>query len=247
MAADSDKLAVLIDADNAQPAIVEGLLAEIAKYGTASVKRIYGDWTQPSLGGWKGLLLRYSIQPMQQFRYTTGKNATDGAMMIDAMDLLYSGKFDGFCIVSSDSDFTRLAARLREAGLLVYGFGEKKTPEPFVAACDKFIYTELLRPEEEGPGQTARKSAKELKKDARLVKLLRDAVEAASDESGWAHLSSVGNVIAKRAPEFDSRTYGYAKLRGLLKATGLFEEEERSSEQGTHKDVYVRDRQAAAQ
>jgi uncharacterized LabA/DUF88 family protein len=246
-ATDSDKLAVLIDADNAQPAIVEGLLAEIAKYGTASVKRIYGDWTLPSLGGWKAVLLRYSIQPMQQFRYTTGKNATDGAMMIDAMDLLYTGNFDGFCIVSSDSDFTRLASRLRESGMSVYGFGEKKTPEPFVAACDKFIYSELLRPEDEGHGQPVRRSPKDLKKDAKLVKLLRDAVEAASDESGWAHLSSVGNVIAKRAPEFDSRTYGYAKLRGLLKATGMLDEEERSSEQGTHKDVYVRDKQAAIQ
>jgi uncharacterized LabA/DUF88 family protein len=245
--ADNDRLAVLIDADNAQPAIIEGLLAEIAKYGTASVKRIYGDWTQPSLGGWKGLLLRHSIQPMQQFRYTTGKNATDGAMMIDAMDLLYSGKFDGFCIVSSDSDFTRLAARLRESGLVVYGFGEKKTPEPFVAACDKFVYTELLRPEEEGTGQPARKSVKELKKDTKMVKLLRGAVEAASDESGWAHLGSVGNVIAKREPQFDSRTFGYAKLRGLIKATGMFDEEERSSEQGTHKDVYVRDKRGGTE
>lgn len=244
---DNDKLAVLIDADNAQPSIVEGLLAEIAKYGTANVKRIYGDWTQPSLGGWKAHLLRHSIQPIQQFRYTTGKNATDGAMMIDAMDLLYTEHFDGFCIVSSDSDFTRLASRIREAGLRVYGFGEKKTPEPFVAACDKFIYTELLREQDEAPGATSRKAPKELKKDTKLMALLRSAVEAASDESGWAHLSSVGNVIAKRAPEFDSRTYGYAKLRGLIKATGAFEEEERPGAQGTHKDIYIRDKQAVGQ
>jgi uncharacterized LabA/DUF88 family protein len=244
---DNDKLAVLVDADNAQPAIVEGLLAEIAKYGTASVKRIYGDWTQPSLGGWKAVLLRHSIQPMQQFRYTVGKNATDGAMMIDAMDLLYTGRFDGFCIVSSDSDFTRLASRIREAGLVVYGFGERKTPEAFVAACDKFIYTELLREADEAAGAPLRKAGKELKKDSKLINLLRNAVEAASDESGWAHLSSVGNVVAKRSPEFDSRTYGYAKLRGLLKATGAFDEEERPGAQGTHKDIYIRDKQAASQ
>jgi hypothetical protein len=140
----TQKLAILIDADNAQPAITENLLAEIAKYGTASVKRIYGDWTLPQLRGWKDILLEYSIQPMQQFGYTKGKNSTDSALIIDAMDLLYTGRFDGFCLVSSDSDFTKLAARIRESGLVVYGFGEKKTPEPFVAACDKFIYTEVL-------------------------------------------------------------------------------------------------------
>jgi len=244
---DNDKLAVLIDADNAQPAIVEGLLAEIAKYGTASVKRIYGDWTLPSLGGWKSVLLQHSIQPMQQFRYTVGKNATDGAMMIDAMDLLYTGNFDGFCIVSSDSDFTRLASRLRESGMLVYGFGEKKTPAAFVAACDKFIFSELLREGDETGAPSRRKATKELKKDTKLISLLRSAVSAASDESGWAHLSAVGNGLAKRAPEFDSRNYGYAKLRGLIKATQLFEEEERSAGQGTHKDIYVRDRQEGSQ
>jgi len=141
----TSKLAILIDADNAQPAITENLLAEIAKYGTASVKRIYGDWTLPQLRGWKDILLQHSIQPIQQFGYTKGKNATDSALIIDAMDLLYTGRFDGFCLVSSDSDFTKLAARIRESGLTVYGFGEKKTPDPFVAACDKFIYTEVLR------------------------------------------------------------------------------------------------------
>jgi uncharacterized LabA/DUF88 family protein len=141
----TDKLAVLIDADNAQPGIVDSLIAEIANYGIASVKRIYGDWTSPGLKGWKEVLLEHSIQPMQQFAYTKGKNATDSAMIIDAMDLLYTGNFNGFCIVSSDSDFTKLASRVREAGLLVYGFGEKKTPSPFVSACDKFIFTEVLR------------------------------------------------------------------------------------------------------
>lgn len=234
------KLAVLIDADNAQASIVEGLLAEIAKYGTAHTKRIYGDWTLPSLGSWKETLLRHSIQPMQQFRYTKGKNATDGAMMIDAMDLLYSRNFDGFCIVSSDSDFTRLASRLRESGMTVYGFGEQKTPEPFVAACDKFVYTEVLRAEA-GTDAPGRKSGKDLRKDSKLVSLIRTAVNAAADETGWAHLSGVGSQLAKLSPEFDSRNYGYAKLSGLLKATELLGMEERLIGKGPHKAIYVRD------
>lgn len=234
------KLAVLIDADNAQASIVEGLLAEIAKYGTAHTKRIYGDWTLPSLGSWKETLLKYSIQPMQQFRYTKGKNATDGAMMIDAMDLLYSRNFDGFCIVSSDSDFTRLASRLRESGMRVYGFGEQKTPEPFVAACDRFVYTEVLRAEA-GTDAPGRKSGKELKRDAKLVALLRSAVDSAADDTGWADLGAVGSAIAKRSPEFDSRNYGYAKLSGFLKATGLFTMEERPIGSGPHKALFVRE------
>src|SRR5690349_6819150 len=187
----TDRLAVLIDADNAQPAIAEALLAEVAKYGTAHVKRAYGDWTGTSLKGWKDQLLAQSIQPIQQFAYTTGKNATDAAMVIDAMDLLYSGRFDAFCIVSSDSDFTRLAARLRESGLTVYGFGEHKTPKPFVAACDKFIYIENLSyaesPTEPTGSMAARKPATpaaQLKGDTALVTLLRNAVEAASDDDG---------------------------------------------------------------
>jgi uncharacterized LabA/DUF88 family protein len=244
--AENRRLAVLIDADNAQAAIVEGLLAEIAKYGTAHVKRIYGDWTLPNLGSWKPTLLRYSIQPMQQFRYTTGKNATDGAMMIDAMDLLYTRNFDGFCIVSSDSDFTRLASRIRESGLVVYGFGEKKTPEPFVAACDKFIFVELLREDDAGTAPSARKSAKELKQDQKLVHLLRNAVEAASDDDGWAELGVVGSTVAKRAPEFDPRNWGYAKLSGLLKALGLFEVTERQVGGGPHKALSVRDKKGVA-
>src|SRR3989440_6542599 len=188
------KLAVLIDADNAQPAITEELLAEVAKYGTAHVKRAYGDWTGTNLKGWKDQLLAQSIQPIQQFAYTRGKNATDAAMVIDAMDLLYSGRFDGFCIVSSDSDFTRLAARIRESGLIVYGFGERKTPKPFVAACNKFIYTESLTYDQiatEDPKPTPRTSAAKLKGDAALVNQLRNAVEAASDDDGWATLSGV--------------------------------------------------------
>ncbi len=240
----TNKLAVLIDADNAQPAIVDALLAEIAKYGTASVKRIYGDWTLPQLKGWKEVLLTHSIQPIQQFGYTSGKNATDSAMIIDAMDLLYTGNFDGFCIVSSDSDFTKLAARIRESGLTVYGFGEKKTPTPFVSACDKFIFTEVLRAEEEsGEEETTikRLSTAELKRDRKLIKLLRDAIDAASDETGWAHLGAVGNYIAKQSPEFDPRNYGYKKLGELVKATGLFEIEEQVTHRGA-KAVYVRNR-----
>jgi len=238
----TDKLAVLIDADNAQPSIVDGLLAEIANYGVASVKRIYGDWTTPGLKGWKEVLLEHSIQPMQQFAYTIGKNATDSAMIIDAMDLLYTGKFDGFCIVSSDSDFTKLASRIREAGLLVYGFGEQKTPTPFVSACDKFIFTEVLRAKTDESEAIVKKSTSELKQDAKLVSLLRNAVEASSDESGWAQLGPVGSNIAKQAPEFDSRNYGYGKLGELVAATKLFDIEERKVGDINSKVLYVRDK-----
>ena len=238
----ADKLAVLVDADNAQPSIVDGLLAEIANYGVASVKRIYGDWTGPGLKGWKEVLLEHSIQPMQQFAYTKGKNATDSAMIIDAMDLLYTGKFDGFCIVSSDSDFTKLASRIRESGLLVYGFGEQKTPTPFVSACDKFIFTEVLRAKIDESEAIAKKSSNELKQDTKLVSLLRNAVEASSDESGWAQLGPVGNNIAKQAPEFDSRNYGYGKLGELVKATKLFDIEERQVGDTNIKVLYVRDK-----
>lgn len=239
----TSRLAVLIDADNASPSIIEGLLAEVATYGTAHVKRIYGDWTRPNLGGWKEALLRYSIQPMQQFGYTVGKNATDSAMIIDAMDLLYSGRFDGFCIVSSDSDFTRLASRIRESGLTVYGFGERKTPEPFRTACDKFIYVDvLMRGGEEGETQKeiAPRPAKELRGDARLMNMLRTAIDGASDDSGWAGLAVVGSIISKQSPEFDPRNYGYAKLSGLIKGIGLFEADERQIGSGKH--IYVRER-----
>ncbi|MEJ2327734.1 MAG: NYN domain-containing protein, partial [Chromatiaceae bacterium] len=186
------KLALLIDADNAQAAFIDSLLAEVANYGVASVKRIYGDWTTPRLKGWKEVLLQHSIQPMQQFAYTVGKNATDSAMIIDAMDLLYTGNFDGFCIVSSDSDFTKLASRIRESGLVVYGFGERKTPSAFVSACDKFIFTEVLRAKEDESEAIAKKSTNELKQDTKLVNMLRNAVDASSDDSGWAHLGPVG-------------------------------------------------------
>jgi uncharacterized LabA/DUF88 family protein len=231
------RLAVLIDADNAQPSITEGLLSEVAKYGVASVKRIYGDWTTSNLNGWKDFLLKYSIQPVQQFRYTVGKNATDSAMIIDAMDLLYTKRFDGFCLVSSDSDFTRLACRIREEGLLVYGFGEEKTPKPFVSACDKFIFTEVLRLQEDAGPAVKPKTAKELKGDTKLVTLLRSALEAASDDSGWAHLGVVGSNIAKQASEFDPRNYGFSKLGELVKATELFEVKIKGD--GPSKAIYI--------
>jgi uncharacterized LabA/DUF88 family protein len=233
-----EKLAVLIDADNAQPSIVDGLLSEIAKYGTANVKRIYGDWTLSGLKGWKEVLLQYSIQPIQQFGYTSGKNATDSALIIDAMDLLYTGKFDGFCIVSSDSDFTKI----REAGLFVYGFGERKTPKAFVSACDKFIFTEVLRSKDDYSEKIRRETTSELKKDTKLVNLLRNAVEASSDDSGWAHLASVGSNIAKQTPEFDPRNYGYKKLGELASATKLFHIEERAVGDGPSKAIYLKDK-----
>jgi uncharacterized LabA/DUF88 family protein len=240
------RLAVLIDADNAQSSITEGLLAEVAKYGTAHVKRAYGDWTGTSLRGWKDELLAQSIQPIQQFAYTTGKNATDAALVIDAMDLLYSGRFDGFCLVSSDSDFTRLAARIRESGLTVYGFGERKTPKAFVAACDKFIYIEnLIAPAATVPVDAvpvARTTTVKLKGDTALVNLLRNALEAASDEDGWAQLASIGHIITKQRPDFDSRNYGYAKLSDLMTATTLFDMERRSPGDGKAAVIYVRDK-----
>lgn len=238
----NQKLAVLIDADNAQPAINEMLFAEIAKFGTANVKRIYGDWTTPNLGKWKEVLLHHSIQPIQQFRYTTGKNATDSALIIDAMDLLYTRRFDGFCIVSSDSDFTRLASRIREEGLTVYGFGERKTPSPFVAACDRFIYTEVLAVREDDSTATTKIPANKLRMDTKLTKLLRDAVEASSDESGWAVMTSIGNYLAKQAPDFDPRNYGYQKLTDLATEIQLFNVDKRTHSNGTSYSVYLKDK-----
>jgi len=248
------RLAVLIDADNARANTIEGLLAEVATFGVASVKRIYGDWTTPNLSQWKAVLLEHSIQPIQQFRYTSGKNATDSAMIIDAMDLLYTDTFDGFCIVSSDSDFTRLASRIRESGKRVYGFGEKKTPRPFITACDRFIYTEILlvpieshindadtlgsskensadakveskKPQTDSKADEHPKkfSEKELKQDQKLRRLFKSAIDAASNDEGWAHLGGVGSNIIKNAPDFDPRNYGYTKLGDLAIAMGLFD------------------------
>ncbi len=211
------RLAVLIDAENVSSSVVEFLLQEIAKYGTANVKRIYGDWTNTQLTSWKNQLNKFAIQPIQQFRYTTGKNATDSALIIDAMDLLYTGHFDGFCLVSSDSDFTRLASRIRESGLVVYGFGEKqKTPDAFVAACNKFIYVDIL--------ENFKASIKSnLKENQVLINLLKSAYESVADEEGWAHLGPVGSQLTKLSPSFDSRNYGYPKLGELIQALEVFE------------------------
>lgn len=236
------RLAVLIDADNAQPAIIEGLVREIVKYGIPSVKRIYGDWTTPNLAGWKSVLLDHSIQPIQQFRYTVGKNATDSAMIIDAMDLLYTRRFEGFCLVSSDSDFTRLASRIREEGLLVYGFGEEKTPKAFVSACDKFIFTKVLLPQEEVESINRKQETNQLKANTKLVGLIRGAIEAVSDDGGWANLGSVGHHIAQQSPEFDPRNYGYGKLSELVLAIGLFDIEERLHGSSRAKGIYIRDK-----
>lgn len=230
-------IAVLIDADNANHSIVEGLLAEVAKLGLASVKRIYGDWTTPDLASWKSILLEFSIQPIQQFRYTTGKNSTDSAMIIDAMDLLYTGKFSGFCLVSSDSDFTRLASRIRESGLWVYGFGERKTPRAFVSACDRFIYTDVFvqAPDKVIDEGLTPSASKKLRSNTKLLNLIRSAINAASDDTGWAHLSPVGSYINKTANDFDPRNYGFSKLSDLIKAIGLFELDRRNN------SIYVRD------
>jgi uncharacterized LabA/DUF88 family protein len=226
MQEEGSKLAVLIDGDNASPKIVVGLFAEIAKYGVAVVRRIYGDWTKPNLGGWKDCLLEHSISPIQQFAYTTGKNATDGAMIIEAMDLLYTGRFNGFCIVSSDSDFARLASRIREQGVKVYGFGARKTPRPFVTACDRFVYFDVLQEGDEPASvltADAAAKAKATKKvqDEQLLTTLRAAITAVADDEGWAHLGSVGSHINKQIPEFDARNYGFARLSELVEATGI--------------------------
>jgi uncharacterized LabA/DUF88 family protein len=227
MAQPNDLLAVLIDADNVSPARIDAVLAEIAQYGTASVKRVYGDWTKTQLRGWKDAASEHVIQPIQQFDNTTGKNATDSALIIDAMDLLYTGRFQGFCIVSSDSDFTRLASRIREDGVTVYGFGERKTPDAFRNACDKFTFLEVLEVEEPEVEDTAatpstRVPAAKLRQDAKLVSALRKSVDSASDDDGWANLGAVGQLMRKQQPDFDSRNWGYAKLSDLVKAIGLF-------------------------
>jgi uncharacterized LabA/DUF88 family protein len=255
-------LAVLIDADNASAAIVEGLFEEIAKFGVASVKRIYGDWTQPNLGSWKKVLLDHSIQPIQQFAYTRGKNATDSALIIDAMDLLYTRRFDGFCLVSSDSDFTRLAARLREEGLTVYGFGEEKTPSPFVSACDKFIYTELLRadaaeaqaepaassekPQPSAPSEQPDEPAKPATKPkAQKVPtdFIAKVIEDINDEDGWVQLGLLGSNISKLRPAFDARLYGFKKLSDLIKGhPKRFELQVRGSSATGGEALYVRNR-----
>ena len=235
----SDKLAVLIDADNAQAAMAHDLLAEVSRYGTATVRRAYGDWTTTNLKGWKEVLHKLAIQPIQQFSYTSGKNATDSALIIDAMDLLHGGGLRGVCLVSSDSDFTRLANRIREAGMVVYGFGEKKTPEPFVAACDKFVYTEILRPQQVAPDAAG--PAPELQD------LLVAAATAAAREDGWAPLSAVGSLVAKNSPSFDPRNYGFQKLGELVRRQSYLEVKTiAAGDAAPIAHLYVRSKKSAA-
>ncbi len=245
---DIHNLAVLIDGDNIPSAPVREMMEEIAKYGNPTIKRIYGDWTKPNLGKWKNLLLENAITPIQQYGYTTGKNATDSAMIIDAMDILYSEKVNGFCLVSSDSDFTRLATRLREAGMQVIGIGEKKTPNPFIVACDKFIYIEILKSrktkEADGGGKSGPKEGLEsiTQKD---INLIAATIADLSDDDGWAFLGDVGSLLQKKQPNFDARNYGFDKLTPLIKSVGNFEVEQRDNPKSNNKLIYVRQKPSA--
>jgi len=236
-------LAVLIDGDNITSSYVTEMMGEIAKYGNPTIKRIYGDWTSPHLSKWKNLLLENAITPIQQYAYTSGKNATDSAMIIDAMDILYSEKVNGFCIVSSDSDFTKLATRLREAGMQVIGIGEKKTPNPFIVSCDKFIYIEILRTEPE-----KKESVKDDDKDnvdkitPKVIKLISSTISDLSDEDDWAFLGDVGGLLQKKQPNFDSRNYGFDKLTPLIKSIGKFLVEERENVKNKNKLIFVKNK-----
>lgn len=239
------KLAVLIDGDNIPSAYVKEMMEEIAKYGNPTIKRIYGDWTKPHLSKWKNMLLENAITPIQQYGYTTGKNATDSAMIIDAMDILYSEKVNGFCLVSSDSDFTRLATRLREAEMQVYGIGEKKTPSPFIVACDKFIYIEILKNQaEESALETTKKSkASKSKYDSvtqKDIRLIASTIEDVADDDGWAFLGDVGSLLQKKQPNFDSRNYGFMKLTPLINSISDFEIERREDSKGHKKLIFVK-------
>ena len=234
-------MAVLIDGDNIPSAHVKEMMEEITKYGNPSIKRIYGDWTRPGLNKWKNLLLENAITPIQQYGYTSGKNATDSAMIIDAMDILYSGKVNGFCLVSSDSDFTRLATRLKEAGMQVIGIGEKKTPNPFIVACDRFIYIEILKKKSEE--KVENKDTNELiidKITKKEIQLISTTIKDLSDDDGWAFLGDVGSLLQKKRPNFDSRNYGFEKLTPLIKSIGKFEIEQRENSKSRHKLIYVR-------
>lgn len=242
------KLAVLIDGDNIPSAYVKDMMEEIAKYGNPTIKRIYGDWTNPRLAKWKNLLLENAITPIQQYGYTAGKNATDSAMIIDAMDILYSGDVDGFCLVSSDSDFTRLATRLREAGMQVYGIGEKKTPNPFIVACDKFIYLEILKKQTEGEIADSLNSKPSTKEGVdkitqKEIKLIATTIEDVADDDGWAFLGDVGSLLQKKQPNFDSRNYGFMKLTPLISSITNFEIERREDAKGRKKLIYVKIRE----
>jgi uncharacterized LabA/DUF88 family protein len=256
------KLAVLIDADNIPSSHVKEMMEEIAKYGTPTFKRIYADWTKPHVSGWKNVLLENAITPIQAYSYTTGKNSSDSAMIIDAMDILYTGKVDGFCIVSSDSDFTRIATRLREAGMKVFGIGERKTPTPFISACDKFIYLEILKkplsakPTVQTKAQAKTKPRANVVKntplpppsatetvsviDDALIKLISDSINDLADESGWAFLGNLGSLLLKKQPNFDARNYGFPKLAHLIKKIDKFEIDERNTGKNNITHVYVR-------
>ena len=240
------KLAVLIDGENIPSAYIKEMMEEIAKYGNPTIKRIYGDWTKPHLSKWKSLLLENAITPIQQYSYTTGKNATDSAMIIDAMDVLYSEKVGGFCLVSSDSDFTRLATRLREAGMTVIGLGEKKTPDPFIVACDRFIYIEILKDaakaDTPGVDSTMEKSSASEKITPKVVRLISSTIEDLGDDEGWAFLGDVGNLLQKKQPNFDSRNYGFSKLTPLIQSIDKFEVEQRETQKGKFRLVYVRNK-----
>ncbi|HEX3026484.1 MAG TPA: NYN domain-containing protein [Clostridia bacterium] len=242
------RLAVLIDAENVPYSNVKGMMEEITRYGTPTIKRIYGDWTSRVVSGWKNVLVENAITPVQQYSYTTGKNSSDSAMIIDAMDILYAGNIDGFCLVSSDSDFTRLATRLRESGKKVYGIGEKKTPGSFIAACDKFIYLEIINSSADAPeasaesaGETAPKPREISKVDRKVIKLITNSVTDLADENGWAFLAEVGSLIAKKQPDFDSRNYGFSKLTRLVESIGKFELDVREKENHI-KHIYIRNR-----
>lgn len=258
---DEQRLAVLIDAENISYGWVKPIMAEIARYGTPTIKRIYTDWTQPAAGGWKSVLLEYAITPIQQYRYTSGKNSSDSAMIIDAMDILYSEKVDGFCIVSSDSDFTRLAQRLREAGMRVIGMGAKKTPVPFKASCERFIYIENLKESSSELPAVATPKAQQLpqvtivtpppvaepEEDAvfgadKLIKLLQTTISDVSEESGWASLADVGSLLAKKMPDFDTRNYGHRTLTPLIESLGVFEVDKRRTGRPNIWHVYIKNK-----
>ncbi len=245
------RLAVLIDADNVPYSNIKGVMEEIAKYGTPTFKRIYGDWTKPTVSGWKNVLLENAITPIQQYSYTSGKNSSDSALIIDAMDILYSGKVDGFCIVSSDSDFTRLATRLREAGMKVFGIGQKKTPNPFIVACDKFIYMEIIPIFESSETETPKtktnkpqpKAAVVDKVNKETLKLIAATINDLADENGWAFLGDVGNLVLKKQPNFDPRNYGFLKLTPLINSLHQFEIDKRETEKGGTKLIFIRNKE----
>jgi uncharacterized LabA/DUF88 family protein len=245
-----EKLAVLIDADNVPYAYIKEMLDEIAKYGNPTIKRIYADWTKPTVSGWKGVLLENAITPVQQYSYTSGKNSSDSALIIDAMDLLYSGKVNGFCIVSSDSDFTRLATRLREAAMFVIGIGEKKTPRPFITACDKFIYIEILKKEQKPEAiekqhkqsKPKTESSSVNKVDRALIDLIKNSIDEISDDSGWAFLGVLGNFIIKKKTDFDPRNYGFPKLFPLIKSIGEFEIIEKETGENNIRHIYLKNK-----